>query len=56
MTLGSTWGTSAGWVPSATGTNEEVEVFRAAGALDEDPVRWADDVLVVERIKELLLA
>jgi hypothetical protein len=36
-------------------TDEEVEVFRAAGAIDEDPVRGAEDVLIVERIKELLL-
>ncbi len=37
-------------------TEEEIEVFRAAGAIDEDPVRGAEDVLVVERIKKLLLA
>src|SRR3972149_6766035 len=31
-------------------TDEEVEVLRAAGAIDEDPVRDAEDVLIVERI------
>ncbi|MBI4481542.1 MAG: hypothetical protein HY652_01495 [Acidobacteria bacterium] len=36
-------------------TDEEVEVFRAAGAIDEDPVWGAEDVLIVERIKEMLL-
>lgn len=36
-------------------TDEEVEVFRAAGALDENPVRDAEDVLAVARIKEMLL-
>lgn len=36
-------------------TDEEVEVLRAAGAIDEDPVRDAEDVLIVERIKEMLL-
>lgn len=36
-------------------TDEEVEAFRAAGAIDEDPVRGAEDVLIVERIKEMLL-
>lgn len=36
-------------------TDDEVEVFRAAGAIDEDPVRGAEDVLIVKRIKELLL-
>ena len=35
-------------------TDEDVEVFRAAGAIDEDPVRGAEDVIIVERIKELL--
>lgn len=36
-------------------TDEEVEVFRAAGAIDGDPVCGAEDVLIVERIKELFL-
>lgn len=36
-------------------SDEGVEVFRAAGAIDQDPVRGAEDVLIVERIKELLL-
>jgi hypothetical protein len=37
-------------------TDEEVEVFRAAGAIEEDPVRGAENALVAERIKDLLLA
>jgi len=36
-------------------TDEEYEVFRTAGAIDEDPVEGAEDVLIVERIKEMLL-
>ena len=36
-------------------TDEEYEVFRAAGAIDEDPVEGAEDILIVERIKEMLL-
>lgn len=37
------------------GTDEENEFMRKAGMFDEDPVRGAEDVLVVERIKEMLL-
>jgi preprotein translocase subunit Sss1 len=38
-----------------TCTDEEYAVLRAAGALDEDPVRGAEDVLIVGRITEMLL-
>lgn len=37
-------------------TDEEFEALLAAGAFDEDAVRGAEDVLIVERIKRLLLA
>jgi hypothetical protein len=37
-------------------TDEEFEALLMAGALDEDPVQGAEDVLIVERIKGLLLA
>ena len=33
----------------------EFEFMRKAGAFDENPVRGAEDVLIVERIKEMLL-
>ncbi len=36
-------------------TDEVYQVLRAAGAIDEVEVRGAEDVLIVERIKELLL-
>jgi hypothetical protein len=36
-------------------TDEEFEIMRKAGVFVEDPVRGAEDVLIVERIKELLL-
>jgi hypothetical protein len=36
--------------------DEEFEVLLSAGAVDEDPVRGAEDVRIVERIKKLLLA
>jgi len=36
-------------------TDEEFEFMRKAGAFDENPVRGAEDVLIVERIKEMLL-
>jgi hypothetical protein len=36
-------------------TDEEFEVLYAADAIDDDPVSGAEDVLIVERIKELLL-
>ena len=35
-------------------SDEQYEALRAAGALDEDPVRGAEDVLLLERIRELL--
>ena len=37
-------------------TDEEVEFLREAGALQEDPVEGAEEVILVERIKEMLLA
>jgi hypothetical protein len=37
-------------------TDDEFEFMRKAGAFDENPVRGAEDVLIVERIKELLLS
>jgi hypothetical protein len=36
--------------------DEEFEALLTAGALDENLVQGADDVLIVERIKALLLA
>ena len=36
-------------------SDEEFEFMRKAGAFDENPVRGAEDVLIVERIKEMLL-
>ncbi|MBI4564836.1 MAG: hypothetical protein HY716_09120 [Planctomycetes bacterium] len=36
-------------------TDEEMEVFGRAGAIDANPIRGAEDVLLVERIKEMLL-
>ncbi len=36
-------------------TDEEFGFMRKVGAFDEDPVRGAEDVLIVERIKEMLL-
>jgi hypothetical protein len=36
------------------GTDEEVACMWEAGMLDEDPVRGAEDVLIVARIKEML--
>ncbi|MEW6743383.1 MAG: hypothetical protein AB1486_11555 [Planctomycetota bacterium] len=36
-------------------TDEEFEFLRKAGAFHEDPVRGAEDVLIVEHIKEMLL-
>ncbi|MDQ3003329.1 MAG: hypothetical protein M3Y08_18975 [Fibrobacterota bacterium] len=35
-------------------TDEEFEIFREAGAIDDDPVRGAEDMLIVARIKEML--
>jgi hypothetical protein len=37
------------------GTEAQIATLRAAGAIDEDPVRDAEDVLIMERIKEMLL-
>jgi hypothetical protein len=36
-------------------SDDEQEFFRAHGAIDENPVRGADDVLVMHRIREMLL-
>ena len=36
-------------------SDEEYEEMREAGAVDEDPVRWAREILLVERVKKLLL-
>jgi len=37
-------------------SSEEVyEEMREAGAIDEDPVEWAEEILPIERAKELLL-
>jgi hypothetical protein len=36
-------------------TDEEFEFMRKAEAFSEDPIRGAEDVLIVERIKEMLL-
>lgn len=37
-------------------TDDVYEDMREAGAIDEDPVEWAEDILLIERAKELLLA
>ncbi len=36
-------------------SDEAYEEMRDAGAVDEDPVEWAQQILVVERMKRLLL-
>jgi hypothetical protein len=36
-------------------TDDVYEEMRVAGAIDEDPVWWAEDILLNERAKELLL-
>jgi hypothetical protein len=36
-------------------TDEAYEEMREAGAIDEDPVSWAEEILLIERAKELLL-
>ncbi len=36
-------------------SEEQIEDFREAGAIDEDPVSAAEDILTIERIKEMLL-
>ena len=38
------------------GTDEEVEMMRDADMLDDDPVLGAEEILIVERIKEKLLS
>ena len=37
-------------------TDEEYEDLQATGAFEEDAVGWAEDVVIVERIKGLLFA
>jgi len=37
-------------------TDEEYEEMCDAGAVDEDPVWWAREILLIERAKKLLLA
>jgi hypothetical protein len=37
-------------------TDEQVEIFRAAGAIPDDPVEDAEEILLVERMKKLLLS
>jgi hypothetical protein len=37
-------------------TGDDYEEMRDAGAIDEDPLWWAEDILLVERAKGLLLA
>jgi hypothetical protein len=37
-------------------TDEQVEVFRTSGAIPDDPVEDAEDILLVERMKKLLLS
>jgi len=36
--------------------DDEFEELRAAGAIHEDPVSGAEDVILVERMKRLLLS
>ena len=38
-----------------TATDEEYAVLLEAGAVDESPVRWAQEILLIERARELLL-
>jgi hypothetical protein len=38
-----------------TASDEAYEEMRDAGAFDEDPVEWAENILLVERVKKLLL-
>jgi len=38
------------------GSDDDVEELRAAGAIHEDPVSGAEDVILVERMKKLLLS
>lgn len=37
-------------------TDEEYEVFRQAGAIDAGPVKAAEDIVILEHVRELLLA
>jgi hypothetical protein len=37
-------------------TDDAYEELREAGAMDEDPVEWAEDILLIERAKTLLLS
>ncbi len=39
-----------------TASDEAYEELQAAGALDEDPVEWAEQILRLERTKALLLS
>ena len=36
-------------------SDETYEEMREAGAIDEDPVEWAREILLIERVKTLLL-
>ncbi len=36
-------------------SDEVYEEMREAGAIDEDPVEWAEEILLIERPKKLLL-
>jgi hypothetical protein len=37
-------------------SDDAYEEMREAGAIGEDPVEWAEDILLIERAKNLLLA
>ena len=37
-------------------TDDAYEEMREAGAIDEDPVWWAEEILLIERAKTLLLS
>ncbi len=39
-----------------TASDQAYEEMRDAGAIDEDPVEWAEEILLIERAKQLLLA
>ena len=41
--------------PGHVCTDEQYETLRAAGALDGDVVRGAEDVIIMGRIREMLL-
>ncbi|MGH9461136.1 MAG: hypothetical protein ACRD1X_07950 [Vicinamibacteria bacterium] len=36
-------------------SDADYEEFRDAGAVEEDPVEWAREILLVERVKKMLL-